>query len=138
MSCKHPPFSCTCHPPLSALTSLFDAPPRFAFSPLLCTFFSRAPGLSGTLQCDGGEISGDAGLLQVTHPVCSLGVGAMLHVDGEILVAGGDGSITKLRPLEMRSCEKPRAMLPGGITSLSRTADGSALIAGTSRGRIVR
>ena len=62
----------------------------------------------------------------------------MLYVDGELLVGGGDGSITVLRPLEMRSSEVPRAMLPGGVSSLSRTADGSALIAGTTTARIAR
>lgn len=76
--------------------------------------------------------------VQTTHPICRLGVGAMLYVDGELLVGGGDGSITLLRTLEMRSSEVPRAMLPGGVTSLSRTADGSALIAGTATARIAR
>jgi hypothetical protein len=77
-------------------------------------------------------------LRQSTHPVCSLGVGALLLEGDALLVAGGDGSLTHLRPLEMRTSEKPRAMLPGGVTSLSRTADGRGLIAATDAGRICR
>mmetsp|Transcript_39217 Transcript_39217/g.99353 ORF Transcript_39217/g.99353 Transcript_39217/m.99353 type:complete len:204 (-) Transcript_39217:486-1097(-) len=38
----------------------------------------------------------------------------------------------------MRTAEKPRAVLPGGVTSLCRTADGRGLIAGTEAGRIAR
>jgi len=92
-----------------------------------------------------GSASGDvAGVnvvrraIQTTHPVCSLGVGALLFERDDLLVGGGDGSVTLLRPLEMRTAEKPRAVLPGGVTSLCRTADGRGLIAGTEAGRIAR
>uniref|UniRef100_A0A061RFE0 Wd40 repeat protein n=2 Tax=Tetraselmis sp. GSL018 TaxID=582737 RepID=A0A061RFE0_9CHLO len=92
-----------------------------------------------------GSASGDVVVVnvarknvQLSHPVCSLGVGAVIEVGSNLLVGGGDGSLTLLRPEETRSAEKPRTVLPGGVTSLTRSAEGRALIAGTDHGRIVR
>lgn len=76
--------------------------------------------------------------VQLVHPVCSLGVGAvMLSPHGLILVGGGDGSISVFNFEEARNAARPCAAVSGTVTSLSCTADG-ALLVGTAQGCIFR
>jgi hypothetical protein len=67
------------------------------------------------------------------------GVGAMcLTSAGRLLVGGGDGALTLLTNDHMWRDIRPFASVPGPVTSLSSTSDGSALIVGTNNGGIYK
>lgn len=77
--------------------------------------------------------------MQMAHPACSAGVGAMcLTSAGRLLVGGGDGALTLLTNDHMWRDIRPFSSVPGPVTSLSSTSDGSALIVGTNNGGIYK
>ncbi|KAG1653857.1 hypothetical protein FOA52_007561 [Chlamydomonas sp. UWO 241] len=77
--------------------------------------------------------------MQMSHPACGGGVGAMcLTPSGRLLVGGGDGALTLFTNDHMWRDIRPFATVPGPITSLSMVADGSALVVGCSNGGIHR
>mmetsp|Transcript_4915 Transcript_4915/g.10559 ORF Transcript_4915/g.10559 Transcript_4915/m.10559 type:complete len:624 (+) Transcript_4915:105-1976(+) len=94
----------------------------------------------------GGTTSGDVVMVnvlrravQMTHPACANGVGAMtLSSNGRLLVGGGDGTITLFTSDHMWREIRPFVSVPGSITSLSPNCDGSALIVGTAQGGVYR
>eukprot|EP00983_Pelagomonas_calceolata_P126731 1161334-Pelagomonas_calceolata.AAC.7 len=57
---------------------------------------------------------------------------------GQLLVAGGDGSLTLFANDHMWQNMQPFCRVPGSITSLSSTPDGAALLVGTLEGSVYR
>ena len=77
--------------------------------------------------------------MQLVHPACSAGVGSVnLTASGRLVVGGGSGSLALFTNDHMWKDIAPFASVPGPVTSVSSTGDGSALIVGTSNGGIYR
>ena len=77
--------------------------------------------------------------MQMTHPACSAGVGAInLTSSGRLIVGGGSGSLTLFTNDHLWKDIAPFTTVPGPITSVSPVGDGSGLIVGTSTGGIYR
>lgn len=94
----------------------------------------------GTTSGDIVTINVQRRAMQMTHPACGSGVGAMCFTSNgsRLLVGGGDGSLTLFTNDHMWRDITPFASIPGHITSVSPTSDGAALIIGTSNGTILR
>ncbi|KAF5840969.1 quinon protein alcohol dehydrogenase-like superfamily [Dunaliella salina] len=77
--------------------------------------------------------------VQLVHPATRHGVGSMImSSSGQLLVAGGDGSLTLFSNDHMWQNMQPFCRVPGSITSLSSTPDGAALFVGTKEGSVYR
>lgn len=57
---------------------------------------------------------------------------------GQLLVGGGDGSLTLFSNDHMWRDMTPFCRVPGTITSLTPTHDGAALVVGTKEGVVLR
>jgi len=94
---------------------------------------------AGTASGDVVTINVARRTMQLVHPACSAGVGAVkLTPSGRLLVGGGSGSLTLFSNDHMWKHIQPFATLPGPITSVSSNGDGTALYVGTSTGGIFR
>lgn len=76
--------------------------------------------------------------MQMSHPCCVSGVGYIsFTLDySKLIVGGGDGSLSLFANDNMWRDVKPFARVPGSITSLTPSPDGSSLIIGTLNGGI--
>ena len=76
----------------------------------------------------------------MSHPCCSSGVGYInFTLDySKLIVGGGDGSLSLFANDNMWRDVTPFAKVPGSITSLTPSPDGSSLIIGTLHGGIHR
>ncbi|KAG2489873.1 hypothetical protein HYH03_011675 [Edaphochlamys debaryana] len=96
----------------------------------------------GTSSADVVTVNVQRKSVQMTHPVCSGGVGAlMLSPDGSgAAIAGGrDGTLTSFNSAAGLWRElKPFASVPGSVTSLGLTADGRAFLVATAQGGVYR
>ena len=69
--------------------------------------------------------------MQMTHPTCSAGVGALnLTSLGRLIVGGGSGSLTLFTNGHLWKDITPFTTVPGPITSASHIGDGSGLMWG--------
>lgn len=71
--------------------------------------------------------------------MCSLGVGDMaLLSNGQILVGGGDGTLTYFEKDDMRVQSPAIQLNKSSITSVSISSHGEDTIVGTAEGSILR
>ncbi|PNW70647.1 hypothetical protein CHLRE_17g728650v5 [Chlamydomonas reinhardtii] len=96
----------------------------------------------GTTSADVVTVNVQRASVQMTHPVCSGGVGALLlspDGGGACLVGGRDGSLSTFNAAGGAWRElRPFAKVPGCVTSLSLSADGGAFLVGTAQGGVYR
>ncbi|GIL77007.1 hypothetical protein Vretimale_3268 [Volvox reticuliferus] len=96
----------------------------------------------GTTSSDVVTINVQRLSVQMAHPVCSSGVGALLPApddNGATIVAGRDGTLSTFNATGGSWRElRPFSTAPGTITSLSLSSDKSAFLLGTAQGAVLR
>jgi hypothetical protein len=77
---------------------------------------------------------------QIIHPMCSHGVTSAVpwHMGGNLLIGGGDGSISMFDFHAVSHDAPPVAVLPGAVTALCLAANRGAILAATLGGHVVR
>jgi len=75
--------------------------------------------------------------VRTIYSVCSGGCGSISSLpDGNVLVGGGDGSVTLFSGSGEQLVDERRAQIMGGVNALSISVDGSQALAGTAQGYI--
>ncbi|GIL58625.1 hypothetical protein Vafri_13638 [Volvox africanus] len=109
-----------------------------------CLLFSQDSNwlYGGTTSSDVVTINVQRLSVQMSHPVCSSGVGALLTApdgSGVTIVAGRDGSLSTFNAAGGSWRElRPFATVPGAVSSLTLSSDKSAFLLGTAQGAVLR
>lgn len=94
--------------------------------------------ITGTAAGDMCVFSLQAHVFRTSLPICNNGVSSITRAGDMLYVAGGDGRIKAIRGTDTVWDVMAENVLEAGICSLSASADGAELVAGTKNGKIWR
>lgn len=151
---KHPSYSLMCcHSTLVTVNSLefnignmcyvlTSAPCQLPSSGLTRTYTAAVKVgdylIAGTTSGELCVFSLTSRIFRASIPVSSNGITSILEFRGEVIVGSGDGKIKKLTGEDNRWNIVAEASIPGKVTCMSSSSEGTEIVCGTSLGCIFR